>query len=206
MSAEALTLDASLSDDDSGSPTRQHVTAFGFYIYLLSDGILFATLFAAFAVLRNATDGGPDAHELFGSRNALIETIVLLSSTLTCGLAMLAADGRKGFLAVAGFLATAVLGVTFLSLELHEFADLITRGAGPDRSAFLSSFFTLVSAHGMHVAVGLLWLGILIVQLLGRGFTPAMMRRLLCFSLFWHVLDVVWIGVFTFVYLIGGNL
>ncbi|MGH8159895.1 MAG: cytochrome (ubi)quinol oxidase subunit III [Rhodanobacter sp.] len=184
--------------------SRQHVTAWGFYLYLLTDGILFASLFAAFAVLRTSTDGGPDGHMLFSAHNAFIETVCLLTSSFTCGIAMLACDRRNRFVALAGFLATAVLGVVFLTLEVHEFADLIARGDGPDRSAFLSSFFTLVSTHGLHVTCGLLWLGVLVAQFLGRGFTPAMLRRFLCFSLFWHVLDVVWIGVFTFVYLVGG--
>jgi cytochrome o ubiquinol oxidase subunit 3 len=186
--------------------SRQHITGFGFYLYLLSDGILFASLFAAFAVLRTSTDGGPDGHMLFSAHNAFIETACLLTSSFTCGIAMLACDRHNKFVALLGFLVTAVLGITFLTLEVHEFADLISRGYGPDRSAFLSSFFTLVGTHGLHVTCGLVWLGILLAQFLGRGFTPAMMRRFLCFSLFWHVLDVVWIGVFTFVYLVGGYL
>jgi len=157
-------------------------------------------------VLRTATDGGPDGHMLFSAHNAFVETACLLTSSFTCGMAMLACDRRNKFVALVAFLVTAVLGIVFLTLEVHEFADLISRGDGPDRSAFLSSFFTLVSTHGLHVTCGLLWLGVLLVQFLGRGFTPAMLRRFLCFSLFWHVLDVVWIGVFTFVYLIGGYL
>lgn len=184
--------------------SRQHVTAWGFYLYLLSDGILFSALFAAFAVLRTATGDGPDGHMLFSAHNAFIETACLLTSSFACGIAMLACDRRNGFMALAGFFATAVLGIVFLTLEVHEFADLVARGDGPGRSAFLSSFFTLVGTHGLHVTCGLLWLGVLLVQFLGRGFTPAMLRRFLCFSLFWHVLDVVWIGVFTFVYLVGG--
>ena len=205
MSVEASTLDA-YPEERAALPTRQHVTGFGFYIYLLSDGILFAALFAAFAVLRGATDGGPDSHALFSTRNAFIETASLLTSSFTCGMAMLACDRRNRFMTLAGFLVTGVLGVMFLTLEVLEFSDLIARGAGPNRSAFLSSFFTLVSTHGIHVTCGLLWLSVLLVQFLGRGFTPAIVRRFLCFSLFWHVLDVVWIALFTFVYLIGGYL
>lgn len=205
MSVEAATIDA-YPEEGAALPTRQHVTGFGFYIYLLSDGILFAALFAAFAVLRGATDGGPDSHALFSARNAFIETACLLTSSFTCGMAMLACDRRNRFMTLAGFLVTGVLGATFITLEVREFSDLIARGAGPDRSAFLSSFFTLVSTHGIHVTCGLLWLGVLLVQFLGRGFTPAIIRRFLCFSLFWHVLDVVWIALFTFVYLIGGYL
>lgn len=205
MSVEAATIDA-YPEEGAALPTRQHVTGFGFYIYLLSDGILFAALFAAFAVLRGATDSGPDSHALFSARNAFIETACLLTSSFTCGMAMLACDRRNRFMTLVGFLVTGVLGATFITLELREFSDLIARGAGPDRSAFLSSFFTLVSTHGIHVTCGLLWLSVLLVQFLGRGFTPAIIRRFLCFSLFWHVLDVVWIALFTFVYLIGGYL
>jgi cytochrome o ubiquinol oxidase subunit 3 len=206
MSSNVASLDMSAAEPEDQLPSRQHVTGFGFYLYLLSDGVLFASLFAAFAVLRTATDGGPDGHMLFSAHNAFIETTCLLTSSFTCGMAMLACDRRNKLMALVGFLVTAVLGIVFLSLEVHEFADLMARDDGPDRSAFLSSFFTLVSTHGLHVTCGLLWLGVLLVQFLGRGFTPAMVRRFLCFSLFWHVLDVVWIGVFTFVYLIGGYL
>jgi cytochrome o ubiquinol oxidase subunit 3 len=206
MSSTVASLDMPAGEPEDQLPSRQHITGFGFYLYLLSDGILFASLFAAFAVLRSATDGGPDGHMLFSAHNAFIETACLLTSSFTCGIAMLACDRRNKFVALVGFLVTAVLGIVFLTLEIHEFADFIARGDGPDRSAFLSSFFTLVSTHGLHVTCGLLWLGVLLVQFLGRGFTPAMVRRFLCFSLFWHVLDVVWIGVFTFVYLIGGYL
>ncbi|GGD00349.1 cytochrome o ubiquinol oxidase subunit III [Undibacterium terreum] len=184
---------------------RQRVTAFGFYLYLLSDAILFAGLFATFAVLHNSTDGGPSGHDLFSLKNAYIETALLLTSSLTCGMAMLACDNRNrvGALFMLGL--TFLLGAAFLNLELSEFRQLITDGAGPDRSAFLSSFFTLVSTHGLHVLAGLLWAIYIGVQLLLRGFSPAVMRRFYCFSLFWHVIDVVWIAVFTFVYLIGGR-
>jgi len=206
MSSNVASLDMPSWESEDQRPSRQHVTGFGFYLYLLSDGILFAALFAAFAVLRTSTDGGPDGHMLFSAHNALIETACLLTSSFSCGIAMLACDRRNKFVALVGFLVTAALGIVFLTLEVHEFADLISRGDGPDRSAFLSSFFTLVSTHGLHVTCGLLWLGVLLVQFLRRGFTPAMLRRFLCFSLFWHVLDVVWIGVFTFVYLVGGYL
>ena len=182
---------------------RRGMTGLGFYLYLLSDCILFATLFAAFAVLHRSVADGPDGHHLFGLRNAFIETACLLTSSLTCGLAMLACDRRdarsaKGFLAI-----TFALGAVFLALELTEFARMIADGAGPSRSAFLSAFFTLVSTHGLHVTAGLAWILILIVQLRQKGFTEGMVRRLFCFSLFWHVIDVVWIGVFSFVYLIG---
>ena len=190
-------------DSEAGHPNRRGMTGFGFYLYLLSDCILFATLFAAFAVLHRSVGDGPGGHQLFGLRNAFIETACLLTSSLTCGLAMLACDRRdaasaKGLLAI-----TFVLGAVFLALELTEFHRMIADGAGPDRSAFLSAFFTLVSTHGLHVTAGLAWILILVLQLRQKGFTEGMVRRLFCFSLFWHVIDVVWIGVFSFVYLIG---
>jgi len=188
---------------DGGQPNRRGMTGFGFYLYLLSDCLLFATLFAAFAVLHRSVADGPDGHQLFNLRNAFIETACLLTSSLTCGLAMLACD-RRDAKSVMGHLAlTFVLGGVFLSLELTEFARMISDGAGPSRSAFLSAFFTLVSTHGLHVTAGLAWLVILLLQLNKRGFTEGMVRRLFCFSLFWHVIDVVWIAVFSFVYLIG---
>ncbi len=196
--------DAASTTDDV-TPMRQRITAFGFYLYLLSDAILFAGLFATFAVLHNATNGGPAGHDLFSLKGAYIETALLLTSSFTCGMAMLACDRRKPMGAVFMLGLTFLLGASFLVLELSEFRHLIADGAGPDRSAFLSSFFALVSTHGLHVFAGLLWLIYIAVQLLRRGFSPAVMRRFFCFSLFWHVIDVVWIGVFTFVYLVGGR-
>jgi len=187
----------------AGHPNRRGMTGFGFYLYLLSDCLLFATLFAAFAVLHRSVADGPDGHQLFGLRNAFIETACLLTSSLTCGLAMLACDRRDAGSAKGCLAITFALGAVFLALELTEFDRMIAEGAGPDRSAFLSAFFTLVSTHGLHVTAGLAWILILILQLRQKGFTEAMVRRLFCFSLFWHVIDVVWIGVFSFVYLIG---
>ncbi len=185
------------------SVRRRSVTGFGFYLYLLTDGILFATLFAAFAVLHRSIADGPGGHDLFNLRNAFIETACLLTSSLTCGIAMLASDRRDVATTLGALALTFVLGVAFLSLELTEFAHMLSEGAGPDRSAFLSAFFTLVSTHGLHVTVGLGWLLVIFLQLTGRGFSEGVMRRLFCFSLFWHVIDVVWIAVFSFVYLIG---
>jgi cytochrome o ubiquinol oxidase subunit 3 len=194
-----------LQGGEEATPMRQRITAFGFYLYLLSDAILFAGLFATFAVLHNSTNGGPSGHDLFDLKNAWIETTLLLTSSLTCGMAMIAADVRKQLAALSMLGLTFLLGAAFLVMELREFGHMIGEGAGPDRSAFLSSFFTLVSTHGLHVFAGLLWAIYIAVQLTRRGFTPAVVRRLFCFSLFWHVIDVVWIGVFTFVYLVGGR-
>jgi cytochrome o ubiquinol oxidase subunit 3 len=182
---------------------RRGMTGFGFYLYLLSDCILFATLFAAFAVLHRSVADGPTGHDLFNLRNTFIQTACLLTSSLTCGMAMLASDRRDAISAMVALALTFVLGVVFLSLELTEFAHMLSEGAGPSRSAFLSAFFTLVSTHGLHVTAGLIWLAAILVQLHQRGFSEGVVRRLFCFSLFWHVIDVVWIAVFSFVYLIG---
>jgi cytochrome o ubiquinol oxidase subunit III len=189
----------------AGHSNRRGTTGFGFYLYLLSDCILFATLFAAFAVLHRSVAEGPDAHQLFNLRNAFIETACLLTSSLTCGLAMLACDRRDTRSAIGSLALTFVLGAVFLWLELTEFSHMISVGASPGRSAFLSAFFTLVSTHGLHVTAGLAWLVILVLQLSQKGFTEGMVRRMFCFSLFWHVIDVVWIAVFSFVYLIGSS-
>lgn len=182
---------------------RSGITGFGFYLYLLSDCIIFATLFAAFAVLHHSVADGPTGRQLFDMRNAFIETACLLTSSLTCGMAMLASDRRRVMPALGALAATFVLGLVFLTLELTEFAHLVSDGAGPGRSAFLSAFFTLVSTHGLHVTAGLVWLLVLCVQLLQKGFSDDVVRRMFCFSLFWHVIDIVWIAVFSFVYLIG---
>jgi len=186
-------------------PTRQQVAGFGFYLYLLSDGILFASLFAAFAVLRGATDGGPPLQSLFELKNAYIETVALLTSSFTCGMAMIAADRRRQRHAQIFFLATVILGLAFLNIEVHELIKLSAGGATFSRSAAMTAFFTLVSTHGLHVTVGLIWLLISMLQIHLKGLTAGVLRRLICFSLFWHVLDIVWIAVFTFVYLVGAT-
>ncbi|WP_298964237.1 cytochrome o ubiquinol oxidase subunit III [uncultured Methylobacterium sp.] len=188
---------------ERGPASPRVVVGFGFWLYLLSDIVMFATVFAAHAVLSGSTDGGPTGRELFDRRNAFVETALLLGSSVTCGLMMLDAKaGRRRGVILWGA-ATFLLGLAFLGLELREFADLIGRGAGPSRSAFLSAFFTLVGLHGAHVALGLLWFGVMLLQVATLGFLPMVRRRLLCFSLFWHALDIVWIGVFTTVYLLG---
>jgi cytochrome o ubiquinol oxidase subunit 3 len=183
---------------DSGS-----TTVFGFWLYLMTDCILFAGLFATYAVLSHATAGGPGGKELFELPYVLVETFCLLVSSLTYGLAMIAmSKGNRNQL--LGWLAvTFVLGAVFIGMELNEFHNLIEEGATPQRSAFLSAFFTLVATHGLHVASGLLWMIVLVVQILRRGLTPTNQTRLKCLSLFWHFLDVIWIGVFTVVYLLG---
>jgi len=178
-------------------------TTLGFWIYLMTDCVLFATLFAAYVVLRDSTFGGPSARELFDMPFVLTETLLLLASSFTCGLAMLAIRQANRTQVLGWLVATFVLGATFLAMELSEFAHLVNEGNGWQRSGFLTAFFTLVGTHGLHIATGLLWMGVLGVQLARRGFTAGVVRRLTLFSLFWHFLDVVWIFIFTIVYLMG---
>ena len=188
---------------EAGPAPKPVVVAFGFWIFLLSDIVMFATLFAAYAVLARATDGGPSGVQLFSQASVAIETACLLASSYTCGLMSLAVKSRRHLGTYFGALVTFALGLAFLALELREFADMIARGAGPQRSAFLSAFFTLVGCHGLHVTAGLVWLVVMMVQVALRGFHPTVQRRLACFSLFWHALDIVWVWLFTVVYLMG---
>jgi len=188
---------------EAGPAPKRVVVAYGFWIFLLSDIVMFATLFAAYAVLARATDGGPSGVQLFNQASVAIETACLLASSYTCGLMSLAVKSRRRLGTYFGAFVTFALGLAFLALELREFADMITRGAGPQRSAFLSAFFTLVGCHGLHVTAGLVWLVVIMVQVAVRGFHPTVQRRLACFSLFWHALDIVWVWLFTVVYLMG---
>jgi len=178
-------------------------TVFGFWVYLMSDCILFACLFAAFAVLRGEVAGGPSGKELFELDYVLVETFILLFSSITYGFAMVSLQAKQKGRVLFWLAVTGALGLAFLGMEINEFHHLIAEGAGPNRSAFLSSFFTLVGTHGLHVASGTLWLVFLMWQLVTKGITPTSTKRLMCLSLFWHFLDVVWIGVFTVVYLMG---
>jgi cytochrome o ubiquinol oxidase subunit III len=186
------------------APTRI-VVAYGFWIFLLSDIILFSGLFAAYAVLGTNSAGGPTGRELFSLPTVFIETAALLFSSYTCGLGILSAERRRpsGFYLFAAF--TFALGAVFLFLEISEFAGMVREGAGPSHSAFLSAFFTLVGTHGAHVTVGLLWLAYMVAQVAAKGLRPHVLQRLLCFSLFWHALDIIWVGVFTMVYLMGAR-
>lgn len=178
-------------------------TTIGFWIYLMSDCLMFAVLFAVFGVLGQSYAAGPGPQALFELHLVAINTAFLLLSSLTFGFAMLSTlAGRQGP-AMMWLGATLVLGLAFLAVEIYEFHHLIHLGAGPQRSAFLSSFFALVGTHGLHVAFGCLWLVTLMVQINKHGLTGANIRRMTCLSMFWHFLDVIWIGVFTFVYLLG---
>ena len=187
----------------SGPAPKRIVTGYGFWIFLLSDFVMFSALFAAYAVLARATAGGPSARDLFDLRSVAAETAALLASSFTCGMATLAAERRRAPPFYVAMLATSALGAIFLALELKEFVGLVQQGDGPQRSAFLSAFFTLVGCHGLHVSLGQLWLWTMIAQVWAKGFRADILRRVLCFSLFWHALDIIWVGVFTVVYLYG---
>jgi cytochrome o ubiquinol oxidase subunit 3 len=178
-------------------------TALGFWIYLMSDCLIFAALFATYGVLGRNYAGGPTGAQLFELPVVALNTAVLLFSSITYGMGMMAAHEGRAKATLAWLAVTGLLGCTFLSLELKEFAQLIHDGAGPQRSAFLSSFFTLVGTHGLHVTFGVVWLVTLMVQVQRWGLNETTLRRLTCLSLFWHFLDVIWIGVFSFVYLLG---
>jgi cytochrome o ubiquinol oxidase subunit III len=186
-----------------GPAPKRIVVAYGFWIFILSDMVMFSALFAAFAVLRGNTAGGPTGSELFDLRSVFIETMCLLVSSYTCGLGALSAERRQPARFLIFAVATFVLGAAFLFIEVTEFARMIGMGAGPSRSGFLSAFFTLVGMHGVHVASGLIALVYFSTQVITIGLPAAVLRRLLCWSLFWHALDIVWVGVFTLVYLMG---
>ena len=186
-----------------GPESKSIVVPYGFWLFILSDMVLFSALFATYATLVHATDGGPTTNQLFDRNLVAIETIALLLSSFTCGLAMIAAKRKNLAATQAWLLVTGVLGAVFLSIELYEFTHMIAEGAPPQRSAFLSAFITLVGCHGVHVTAGLLWIGTMMAQIWAKGFKEHIMRRLLCLSVFWHALDIIWVAIFTIVYLIG---
>ena len=189
--------------EHEGPAPKRIVTGFGFWIFLLSDIVMFSCFFAAYGVLLRQTAGGPSGSELFDLKSVAAETAFLLISSFTCGLASIAADVRSARWYQVAMAVTGVLGLCFLALEAREFADLVSRGAGPTRSAFLSAFFTLVGCHGLHVSAGILWLLTMMAQVAAKGFREDVCRRLLCFALFWHALDIIWVGIFSMVYLLG---
>jgi cytochrome o ubiquinol oxidase subunit III len=188
-----------------GPAPKRIVTGFGFWIFLLSDIVMFSCFFASYAVLLGQTAGGPGGAQLFDLRSTAAETACLLLSSFTCGLASIAADVRSARWFQAAMAVTCVLGLGFLLLEAREFADLVGRGAGPTRSAFLSAFFTLVGCHGLHVSAGILWLLTMMAQVFAKGFRADILRRMMCFALFWHALDIIWVAVFSVVYLLGSG-
>lgn len=191
---------------------------FGFWVYLMSDCVLFAGLFATYAVLQNQTFGGATIHDITNVSFVLTETLILLTSSFAIGLAVLAASSAKegkawpsgpersllqNWLPLSLLVITFSLGAAFLGMEVYEFMHLIGEGSGPSASAFLSSFFTLVGTHGLHVFIGLLWMFVVMLHLLFKGATEGTLRKLTCLALFWHFLDVIWIFIFTLVYLVG---
>lgn len=183
--------------------SKRIVVAYGFWIFLLSDIVMFSALFATYAVLVDETAGGPSGRELFDLRNTAMETSCLLLSSFACGLASIGAYTHRDSWFYGAMAATFILGAAFIGFEVQEFIGLVARGAGPTRSAFLSAFFTLVGCHGLHVTAGLLWLLTMIAQVFAKGYRADILRRILCFSLFWHALDIVWVGLFSMVYLVG---
>ncbi len=185
-----------------GPASKRIITGYGFWVFLLSDFVMFSAFYATYAVLSQATAGGPGPHELFNPKVVAAETAVLLLSSFAAGLATIASNARNMLWTQVAFVVTGLLGLCFLVLEVNEFAKMIAEGAGPTRSAFLSAFFALVGCHGLHVTVGLLWLGTMMAQFYTKGFRPSIMRRSLCFALFWHALDIIWVGIFTNVYLL----
>lgn len=176
---------------------------FGFWVYLMTDLLMFSVLFAVYAVLRGNTAGGPGGGDLFGLPLALAETLILLTSSFTCGIGMLAARAGNKRQVLAWFGVTFLLGLAFLTLEIAEFAEFVHEGHTMQSNAFLSSFFTLVGTHGLHIISGLLWMGVTLVFVWLRGLNPHMVRKLALLSLFWHFLDIVWIFIFTIVYLMA---
>lgn len=201
MTTGAIAVDSAHAGDLEQETLTTQV--FGFWVYLMSDLLLFSAIFATFAVLSHNYAGGPTGKELFHLPYVLGETLLLLSSSATCGLAMLAMRDDKKSLVMLGLALTFLLGLGFISMEIKEFYGMVLGGNGPDRSAFLSAFFTLVGTHGAHVGFGLLWMAVAIVQVGVKGLTASVQSRLMRLSMFWHFLDIVWVGVFTTVYLRG---
>jgi len=178
-------------------------TLLGFWLYLMSDCLVFTCLFAAYAVLGRNYAGGPTGAEIFDLKLVAVNTSLLLASSITYGLAILEVKRQSQVLLLSWLAVTCTLGIFFIGLESYEFLNLVSEGNGPQRSGFLSSFFALVATHGLHVAFGIIWIITLMFQVYYYGITPENSRRLMCLSMFWHFLDVIWIGVFTFVYLMG---
>ena len=188
----------------SASESKKRIAVgYGFWVFLLSDIVMFSCFFASYAVLANATAGGQDARQLFDLDRVAIETGCLLGSSFTCGLAFIASGRRRVALFHASMAATLALGASFLIVEGAEFVSMAARNAGPTHSAFLSAFFALVGCHGIHVSIGLLWLMTMMAQVYAKGFRNDVLRRVLCFTLFWHALDIIWVALFSVVYLIG---
>ena len=202
MTADASSIN-SVHAGEFEHPDTAANRAFGFWIYLMTDLVLFASIFATFAVVGRNYAGGPTGKELFDLRYLFVETMFLLFSSATCGLAMLALQNDRKNSVLVWLAVTFLLGFGFICMEINEFYHMILDGNGPQRSAFLSAFFTLVGTHGTHVACGLIWMAVMGVQVIIKGLTSPVRSRLMRLSMFWHFLDIVWIGVFSMVYLMG---
>ncbi|MDO8265971.1 MAG: cytochrome o ubiquinol oxidase subunit III [Candidatus Saccharibacteria bacterium] len=186
------------------SELKDNSTAnFGFWIYLMTDAVLFASFFAVYAVMQNNTYGGPAGIDIFDLKFVLIESLILLTSSYTCGLTILAAKKGNKKLSLTALATTGLLGLSFLGMELYEFSHLVNNGEGWTRSGYLTSFFGLVGLHGLHIIVGILWLVVLKFLIIKRGLTESTTNKLALFSMYWHFLDIIWIFIFTFVYGMG---
>jgi cytochrome o ubiquinol oxidase subunit 3 len=200
---DASRADAMFAQPGDGFVAARSARALGFWIYLMSDAVIFALLFATYATMSDHYAGGPGGKELFDLTHTLGETMLLLTSSLTCGIATSAAMERRTAMAIGWLLVTLLLGMGFVGMESIEFAGMVAQGSGPQRSGFLSAFFTLVGTHGLHVSLGMVWLLVMIAQLLVKGPTTWVLSRLQRWSAFWHFLDIIWIGIFSVVYLPG---
>ena len=203
MTADAFVATAGPADSESRTPDLHEHRAFGFWLYLMSDAIIFSLLFATYVVMASGTVGGPTGQTLFSLPRAFGETMLLLFSSITFGFATLAMKSDKRAAVLSWLVVTFVLGLGFVAMEIHEFYGMVQIGAGPDRSGFLSAFFTLVGAHGLHVTLGLIWILIMASQVIIKGLTAPVTSRLFRLGLFWHFLDIVWVGIFSVVYLPG---
>jgi cytochrome o ubiquinol oxidase subunit III len=203
MTADALVAAAGGNGDEPAAPDVYEQRAFGFWLYLMSDAIIFSLLFATYAVMARNNAGGPTANTLFSLPNAFAETMLLLFSSITFGMATLAMKAGERERMLAWLLVTFLLGLGFVGLEIREFHGMVRAGAGPDRSGFLSAFFTLVGTHGLHVTFGLIWILIMTSQVIIKGMTAPVTSRFVRLGLFWHFLDIIWIGIFSIVYLPG---
>jgi cytochrome o ubiquinol oxidase subunit III len=190
---------------DRSPASKRIIVGYGFWIFLLSDIIMFSAFFATYAVLSGETAGGPSGKDVFNLTNVAIETACLLLSSFTCGLASIGARAHRSLMYYGGMALTFLFGAAFLYFEIHELGSLVAQGDGPSRSAFLSGFFALVGCHGLHVTLGLLWLLTMVAQVFAKGYRADILRRVLCFGLFWHTLDIIWVAIFTVVYLLGAG-
>jgi cytochrome o ubiquinol oxidase subunit 3 len=202
MTTDASTM-VTVQPEESGHPDTVANQAFGFWLYIMSDLVLFGTIFATYVVLGHNYAGGPTGKDLFHLPYTLGETMLLLFSSATYGISMLAMHRNKKDLVLMWLFVTFLLGLGFIFMEINEFYHMILNGNGPQRSGFLSAFFTLVGTHGTHVTFGLIWMAVMVVQVITKGLTTPVQSRLIRLSIFWHFLDIVWVGVFTIVYLMG---